>query len=52
MIRRPVHVMSDAEIEEALKLVEPLGGDELELLLEQTWRLDQPARERRDDTAV
>lgn len=50
--RRFPQQMTDAEIEEALALVEPLGADELELLLEQTWRLNPPIEERRDDAAI
>lgn len=50
-MRRRVHEMTDAEIEEALRLVEPLGPDELDLLLEQVWRVNRP-EERHDDTAV
>ena len=36
------HTMTDAELEEARQTAEPLSPEELDALLEQTWRLHQP----------
>lgn len=44
---RHYHVMTDAELEEARRSAEPFSPEELDALLEQTWRLHRtpPAEE-------
>lgn len=51
-MRPRLHEMTDEEIAEALAQAEPLGPDELELLLEREWRLRPPVEETRDEPAI